>query len=65
VSLGIQPFRLFVVDIMHDYEIRVFKMTLGQLIRILYSVRPEVVQELNRRQVVLGTLWCLELTRDA
>lgn len=41
---------------MHDYEIGVFKMTLAQLIRILYSMGPEVVQELNRRQVALGTL---------
>ena len=50
---------------MHDYEIGVFKMTLAQLIRILYSMGPEVVQELNRRQVALETLWRQELTRDA
>ena len=64
MALGIQPFELFVVDIMHDYEIGVFKMTLAQLIRILYSMGPEVVQELNRRQVALGTLWYPELMGD-
>ncbi|KAF9647355.1 hypothetical protein BDM02DRAFT_3098315, partial [Thelephora ganbajun] len=55
VSLGIQPFELLVVDILHDFEIGVLKMVFAHLIRILYSVGPEKVQELNRRQVVPKT----------
>jgi hypothetical protein len=34
---------------MHDVDIGVFKMLLTHLIRILYSVGPEKVQEFNRR----------------
>ncbi|KAF9778157.1 hypothetical protein BJ322DRAFT_1175294, partial [Thelephora terrestris] len=51
LSLGIEPFELLVVDILHDFEIGVFKMVFTHLIRILYSVGPEKVQELNRRCV--------------
>ena len=40
---------MLVVDIMHDYEIGVFKRILAHLVRILYSIGSDKVQELNRR----------------
>jgi hypothetical protein len=39
---------------MHDFEIGDFKRVFAHLIRILYSIGPEKVQELNRRWVAWG-----------
>jgi len=44
---------LLVVDIMHDSDIGVVKRVFAFLVWILYSLGPEKVQELNRRQVAL------------
>ena len=47
---------------MHDFEIGDFKRVFTHLIRILYSIGPEKVQELNRRWVAWGALQRLALT---
>lgn len=50
---------------MHDFEIGVFKMVFAHLIRILYSVGPEKVHELNKRQAFPKVPHCSMLMWDA
>ena len=63
VSLGIQLFDLFAIDIMHNFEIGAFKRMFVHLIRIAYSIGPEAVQELNQRQAAPDPWQHLALTR--
>ncbi len=40
---------LFVIDLMHEFELGVFKALFIHLIRICYAIGPHVVQILNER----------------
>ena len=42
-------FDLFVVDLMHEFELGVWKAVLTHLIRILYTLGPGVITEFDRR----------------
>jgi hypothetical protein len=53
-SFGFDPFVMLVVDLMHEFELGVWKATFTHLLRILYAIAPggSLVTELNRRFVV-------------
>jgi hypothetical protein len=40
---------MFVPDILHEFELGVWKNIFTHLIRILYSIGEDVVQKLNKR----------------
>ena len=42
-------FSLFVVDLMHEFELGVWKNALIHLIRILYTQGKDVIAEFDRR----------------
>jgi hypothetical protein len=45
---------MLVVDMMHEFELGVWKATFTHLVRILYAVAPggQLTAELNRRSVL-------------
>lgn len=49
--LGLEPFVMLAVDLMHEFELGVWKSVFQHLIRILYAAAPrnELVAELDRR----------------
>jgi hypothetical protein len=53
-SFGFDPFVMLVVDLMHEFELGVWKAIFTHLLRILYAIAPggSLVTELNRRFVV-------------
>ena len=50
-SFGFDPFVMLVVDLMHKFELGVWKAIFTHLLRILYAIAPggSLVTELNRR----------------
>lgn len=48
-KFGLNFFSLFVVDLMHEFELGVWKATLTHLVRILYTQGAEAVAEFDRR----------------
>lgn len=50
-AFGFDIYRALVPDIMHEFELGVWKATLTHLIRILTSIGPSVVIKLNARYV--------------
>ena len=46
---GVNYFKLFVPDIMHEFDLGVWKSTFTHLIRILIATGTDAVQELDRR----------------
>ena len=48
-KFGLDFFSLFVVDLMHEFELGVWKAVLTHLIRILYTQGAETVAEFDRR----------------
>jgi hypothetical protein len=52
-SFGFDPFVMLVVDLMHEFELGVWKI-FTHLLRILYAIAPgsSLVTELNQRFVV-------------
>jgi len=46
---GFNYFRMFVVDLLHEVELGVWKATFTHLIRILVAAGGDAVTELNRR----------------
>ena len=44
---------MFVPDLMHEFELGVWKMMLIHLLRILIAAAGDLIQELNRRNVSL------------
>jgi hypothetical protein len=44
---------MLVVDLMHEFELGVWKNIFTHLIRILYAVNPALVIELDSRQATL------------
>ena len=49
--LGLDPYIMLVIDLMHEFELGVWKSVFSHLIRILYVVGTNggLVAELNRR----------------
>ena len=45
---------MFVVDLLHEFELGVWKATFIHLLRILYAVGGDAIQELNKRQSLLS-----------
>ena len=43
--------KLFVVDLLHEFELGVWKATFTHLLRILHAAGDDAIQELNRRLV--------------
>ena len=46
-ALGLIFFSMFVPDLLHEFELGVWKNTFKHLIRILYAVGNDLIQELN------------------
>jgi hypothetical protein len=49
--LGFDFFPMLVIDLMHEFELGVWKSIFSHLIRLLEAYDPEKVHELNRRLV--------------
>jgi hypothetical protein len=49
--LGFNLFVMFLVDLMHEFELGVWRALLIHLLRILYAVNKDLVHELDRRYV--------------
>ena len=45
---------MFVVDLLHEFELGVWKATFIHLLRILYAVGGNAIQELNKRPSLLS-----------
>jgi hypothetical protein len=48
-QLGLDFFPLFVVDLMHEFELGVWKAVLIHLVRILYTQGADIIAEFDRR----------------
>ena len=48
-DFNLDVFSLFVVDLMHEFELGVFKDFLIHLLRLLHSCGAETIAELDRR----------------
>jgi hypothetical protein len=55
---GFNPFPMLVVDLMHEFELGIWKAVFSHLIRMLYAISPNgsVVSEFDRRFVILNDL---------
>jgi hypothetical protein len=67
--LGLNFFALLVVDLMHEFELGVWKRLFIHLLRMLASVNPSLLYELDHRHVILlqtasGTNYCIVLVID-
>jgi hypothetical protein len=40
---------MFVPDLLHEFELGVWKATFTYLIRLLYAINPQLVTQLNER----------------
>ena len=47
---------MFTVDLLHEFELGVWKATFTHLIRILFSLGDGKIQELNKRYDVMSPL---------
>jgi hypothetical protein len=45
---------MLVVDLLHEFELGVWKATFIHLLRILYAAGGNAIQELNERQFLLS-----------
>ncbi|KAI5980895.1 hypothetical protein EDD15DRAFT_2380722 [Pisolithus albus] len=54
-KFGLNFFRLFVPDFMHEFELGVWKAILTHLIRIIYEVGDNCIQEFKRRFRLMPT----------
>lgn len=48
-KLGFDFFQMIVVDLMHEFELGIWKAVLKHLIRMLYTISEGVVHEMNNR----------------
>lgn len=48
-AFGVNFYELFVPDLMHEFELGVWKGTFAHLLRLLAAQGPGAVQEFNRR----------------
>jgi hypothetical protein len=49
--LGFNLFSMFVVDLLHEFELGVWRALFIHLLRILYAADKDMVHELDRRYV--------------
>jgi hypothetical protein len=49
LNLGYDLFSMLVVDLMHEFELGVWKMVFRHLIQILEAVDSTLLQQLNQR----------------
>jgi hypothetical protein len=49
LSHGFNFYQMFTVDLLHEFELGVWKATFTHLLRILYAVGDGKIQELNKR----------------
>lgn len=47
--MGVNYYILFVVDLLHEFELGVAKRVITHLIRILYAIGGDAVTEFNKR----------------
>ena len=49
--MGFDPYRMLVVDLMHEFELGIWKSTFSHIIRVLYAAVPggKAVSDLNSR----------------
>lgn len=52
-SLGCNIYRMLVVDLLHEFELGVFKTVFRHLLRLLYAIDPSKVPILNHRYAVV------------
>jgi hypothetical protein len=48
-SIGFKIWEILVVDLLHEVELGVWKDLVKHLVRLLYSIDPLLVEEMNRR----------------
>jgi hypothetical protein len=48
-SLGFDVFKMLVVDLLHEFDLGVWKAVFTHLIRVLYAHNKTAVVELNKR----------------
>ncbi|ETW82716.1 hypothetical protein HETIRDRAFT_54372 [Heterobasidion irregulare TC 32-1] len=53
-KFGFNFYDLFVVDLLHEFELGVWKAIFTHLLRILWAAGGDKIQELNSRQVLTG-----------
>jgi hypothetical protein len=58
--LGFNPHRMLVVDLMHEFELGVWRTTFTHIIRVLYAAVPsgQAVSELNKRYFNIWSPLC-------
>lgn len=50
-DLGVNAYELFVPDLMHEFELGIWKGTFTHLLRLLAAQGDDAVQEFNRRYI--------------
>jgi hypothetical protein len=45
---------MFIVDLLHEFELGVWKAVFTHLMRILYAAGDDCIQRLNKRLALLG-----------
>ena len=55
-ALGCNMFRILTVDLMHDFELGVFKSILTHLLQLLYAVNQDAIELLNTRYVIMSRM---------
>ena len=61
---GFDPYQILIVDLMHEFELGVWKAVFTHLIRILYAAGPSgnLVSELDKRYVLPTEMEHIQLT---
>jgi hypothetical protein len=62
-SLGCNVYNLLVVDLLHEFELGIFKSVFKHLLRLLYAINPSIVSTLNDRWVCFVLVSCLVFLR--
>ncbi|GBE87835.1 hypothetical protein SCP_1200600 [Sparassis crispa] len=57
-KFGFNFFSMFVPDLMHEFELSVWKVIFTHLLRILYAAGGDKIQEFNRRFRMVPTFGC-------
>jgi hypothetical protein len=55
MGLGFNLFETLVVDLMHEFELGVWKSLFVHLLRLLQAIDSSLIHELDRRYVLLVT----------
>lgn len=54
LAFGLNFYLIFAPDLLHEFELGVWKAVFIQLLRILYALGGDRIQTLNSRQVSMG-----------